>query len=89
MVELVNFILRSAGCTIEVDENDILDVDNVASKLSDIQDEFQAVRLVLNPANRHALTDTTSSKTSQTIRSLPARSRPTHSAPTSLDSSMS
>ncbi|KAF8856215.1 STAG-domain-containing protein [Acephala macrosclerotiorum] len=42
MVELVNFLLRSAGCTIEVTRDDIDDVDNVAGRVGDLQEEYQA-----------------------------------------------
>ncbi|CZR65207.1 related to nuclear protein SA-1 [Phialocephala subalpina] len=42
MVELVNFLLRSSGCTIEITRDDIDDVDNVAGKVGDLQEEYQA-----------------------------------------------
>lgn len=43
VAEIVNFALRCAGCEVEIDGHDVLDVDNAANKLSDIQDEFQEV----------------------------------------------
>lgn len=43
MAELVNFVLKCAGCTIRVTEDDINDVDNVEGRLGDVQEEFQAV----------------------------------------------
>ncbi|KAK6006893.1 hypothetical protein QM012_005901 [Aureobasidium pullulans] len=42
VADLVNFVLRSAGCDLEVTNEDIEDPDNCAGKLSDLQDEFQA-----------------------------------------------
>jgi cohesin complex subunit SA-1/2 len=43
LTDLVNFVLRSAGCDLEVSIEDIEDPDNCAGRLSDLQDEFQAV----------------------------------------------
>jgi len=43
MRDIVNFVLRSAGCELEVTVHDIEDQDNVTGKLSDLQDEYQAV----------------------------------------------
>lgn len=43
MADLVNFVLRSAGCDLEVTHEDIEDPDNCAGKLGDLQEEFQAV----------------------------------------------
>lgn len=43
VTELVNFVLRSAGCTIQVTRDDIDDVDNVEGRVADLQDEYQAV----------------------------------------------
>ena len=42
MRDLVNLVIRSTGCKIEVELQDIEDPDNVVNKLIDIQDEFQA-----------------------------------------------
>ncbi|KAF2646120.1 hypothetical protein P280DRAFT_512321 [Massarina eburnea CBS 473.64] len=41
VVDLVNFVFRSAGCRIKVDEDDIGDPDNCANRLGEIQDEYQ------------------------------------------------
>lgn len=40
---MVNFVLKCAGCDLQVTHEDIEDPDNCASKLGDLQDEFQAV----------------------------------------------
>ncbi|KAI4722157.1 STAG-domain-containing protein [Aureobasidium sp. EXF-10727] len=45
VADLVNFVLRSAGCELEVTNEDIEDPDNCAGKLGDLQDEFQAQNL--------------------------------------------
>ncbi|KAI5251427.1 STAG-domain-containing protein [Aureobasidium subglaciale] len=45
VADLVNFVLRSAGCELQVTSEDIEDPDNCASKLGDLQDEFQAQNL--------------------------------------------
>ncbi|KAF2652215.1 STAG-domain-containing protein [Lophiostoma macrostomum CBS 122681] len=42
VADIVNFVLRAAGCNIMVDEDDIADPDNCPSRMGDIQDEFQA-----------------------------------------------
>jgi len=47
VAEIVNLVLRCAGCAVEVDLHDIEDPDNCASKLTDIQDEYQAVSEIL------------------------------------------
>lgn len=41
--EIVNLVLRSSGCDIEVNEHDIEDPDNAPNRLEDIQEEFQSV----------------------------------------------
>ncbi|KEQ82553.1 STAG-domain-containing protein [Aureobasidium pullulans EXF-150] len=45
VADLVNFVLRSAGCDLEVTHEDIEDPDNCAGKLGDLQEEFQAQNL--------------------------------------------
>jgi cohesin complex subunit SA-1/2 len=45
MTELINLVIRSAGCKIEVSQDDINDPDNCATRLQDIQEEFQAVSI--------------------------------------------
>ncbi|KAK2841609.1 hypothetical protein FQN49_006086 [Arthroderma sp. PD_2] len=42
MRDLINFILRCSGTDIKVEGTDIEDVDNVANRLNDIQEEYQA-----------------------------------------------
>ena len=49
MRELVNFILKCTGCDLKVEIHDIEDVDNVPSKLSDLQDEYQQAMLAEYP----------------------------------------
>ncbi|KAI9845507.1 MAG: hypothetical protein M1837_004846 [Sclerophora amabilis] len=49
MRDMVNFILRLTGCTFEVSVHDIEDVDNATSKLSDLQEEYQAQMIVDYP----------------------------------------
>src|SRR5277367_2112737 len=43
MTELVNCILKSAGCEMKVTEDDVNDPDNIPSKLNDMQDEYKGV----------------------------------------------
>lgn len=42
MTDLVNFILRCTGTDLKVEDHDIEDVDNVANRLNDLQEEYQA-----------------------------------------------
>ncbi|KAF2273148.1 STAG-domain-containing protein [Westerdykella ornata] len=42
VAQIVNFVLRCSGCSIQIDENDIGDPDNCPSRLADIQEEYQA-----------------------------------------------
>lgn len=44
MAELINFVLKSAGCDLQVTEDDVNDSDNVNGKVRDLQDEHQTVR---------------------------------------------
>ena len=44
MMDLVNCILKSAGCELRVTEDDVNDPDNIASKVDDMQEEFKGVR---------------------------------------------
>ncbi|KAF2225769.1 hypothetical protein BDZ85DRAFT_316901 [Elsinoe ampelina] len=41
LAEIVNFVLKCAGCESEVTNYDIEDVDGATTKVSDLQDEFQ------------------------------------------------
>lgn len=43
VAEIVNFVLKCAGCDLKVDIHDIEDPDSCANKLTDIQEEYQAV----------------------------------------------
>ncbi len=49
MRDLVNLVIRCTGCSIEVEPQDIEDPDNVVSKLTEIQDEFQAQKITEYP----------------------------------------
>lgn len=44
MCDLVNFVLKCTGCDSQVDVHDIEDPDNVTSRLTDLQDEYQQKR---------------------------------------------
>jgi cohesin complex subunit SA-1/2 len=49
MAEIVNLVLRAAGCDLRIDEDDIADPDNAHNRVAEIQEEFQTV------SNRHAM----------------------------------
>ncbi|ODH45584.1 hypothetical protein GX48_08342 [Paracoccidioides brasiliensis] len=49
MTDLVNFILKCAGTDLKVDDHDIEDVDNVANRLNDLQEEYQAQNITEYP----------------------------------------
>ena len=49
MTDLVNCILKSAGCEMKVTEDDVNDPDNIPSKLNDMQDEYKGVSSSDNP----------------------------------------
>ncbi|TAQ88730.1 hypothetical protein B7494_g2941 [Chlorociboria aeruginascens] len=49
LTELINFILKSTGCNSKVTEDDINDPENITSRLSDLQDEFQAQKVADYP----------------------------------------
>ena len=42
VAEIVNFVLRAAGCSLRIDEDDIADPDNAPSRVAELQDEYQA-----------------------------------------------
>lgn len=46
VAELINFVLKSAGCDLVVNEDDVNDADNVNGKIADLQEEHQAVSFV-------------------------------------------
>lgn len=58
LCDLVNFVLKCAGCELQVDLHDIEDPDHATSKLTDIQDEFQQLKVteypLLSKAKGHA-----------------------------------
>lgn len=43
LADIVNFVLKCAGCDIQVNGHDIDDPDSCTTKLTDIQDEYQSV----------------------------------------------
>lgn len=43
VADLVNFVLKCAGCDLKVADHDIEDPDNCTNKVEDLQGEFQAV----------------------------------------------
>ncbi|KAK4904467.1 hypothetical protein LTR28_000953, partial [Elasticomyces elasticus] len=49
VAEIVNYVLRCAGCDLKVDEHDIEDPDGCTTKLEDLQDEFQARNITEYP----------------------------------------
>ncbi|KAL8962770.1 MAG: hypothetical protein Q9183_005102, partial [Haloplaca sp. 2 TL-2023] len=49
MTELINLVLKCTGCNLQVDVHDIEDPDNAASKLEDLQEEYQAQKITDYP----------------------------------------
>ncbi|PGH13269.1 hypothetical protein AJ80_06379 [Polytolypa hystricis UAMH7299] len=49
MADLVNFVLRCSGTDLKVEASDIEDVDNVANRLNDLQEEYQAENITEYP----------------------------------------
>jgi cohesin complex subunit SA-1/2 len=47
LAELVNCILQCSGCELSVTEDDILDQENIAGRLADLQNVWQDVRAPL------------------------------------------
>ena len=45
--EMVNLVLKSTGCYLQVTNDDIEDPDNAGGRLGDLQEEFQAVSNVV------------------------------------------
>ncbi|KAM3066582.1 cohesin complex subunit [Clarireedia jacksonii] len=59
VAELVNFVLKSAGCDLKVTEDDINDADNINGRIADLQEEYQAQNisdypLISRAKNSHA-----------------------------------
>ena len=46
VADLVNFVLKCTGCSLQISEHDIEDPDSATNKIADLQDEFQAVSQV-------------------------------------------
>lgn len=47
--DLINFALKCTGCDLQVDLHDIEDPDNASSKLTDLQDEYHALKITDYP----------------------------------------
>jgi cohesin complex subunit SA-1/2 len=43
VAEVVNMVLRAAGCDLRIDEDDVADPDNAPSRVAELQEEFQTV----------------------------------------------
>lgn len=43
VAEIVNLVLRAAGCDITINEDDVADPDNAPNRVAEIQEEFAAV----------------------------------------------
>ncbi|QSZ36912.1 hypothetical protein DSL72_009002 [Monilinia vaccinii-corymbosi] len=59
VAELINFVLKSAGCDLQVTGDDINDSDNVNGRISDLQEEHQTQKiadypLISRAKNSHA-----------------------------------
>jgi cohesin complex subunit SA-1/2 len=65
MTDLVNCILKSAGCEMKVTEDDVNDPDNIPSKLDEMQDEYKGVCIA--PPTSELLSSHDSSKISRII----------------------
>lgn len=55
LAEIVNFVLKASGCETTIDHHDIEDVDGATSRLGDVQDAFQAVRIITQLRKRPML----------------------------------
>ena len=49
MCDLINFVIRCTGCNLQIDVHDVNDPDNAVSKLTDLQDEYQAQKITDYP----------------------------------------
>lgn len=47
--DLINFVLKCTGCDLQVDLHDIEDPDNASSKLTDLQDEYNRLKITDYP----------------------------------------
>jgi len=43
VAEIVNLVVRAAGCHVQIDEDDIAEPDNCPHRLGELQDEYNAV----------------------------------------------
>lgn len=64
--DLINFVLKCTGCDLQIDVHDVEDPDNATSKLTDLQEEYNRLKIIDYPliskgkgsANfRHTMTD--------------------------------
>jgi cohesin complex subunit SA-1/2 len=44
VAEIVNLVIRAAGCHVQIDEDDVAEPDNCPHRLGELQDEYNAVR---------------------------------------------
>lgn len=86
VADLVNFVLKCAGCDSKVDMHDIEDPDGCTNKLTDLQDEYQAVRTDLRWHTAEVLTSR--STKSQNTPLWPREKAPPHSKRLSKASSI-
>jgi hypothetical protein len=56
VAEVVNMVLRAAGCDLRIDEDDVSDPDNAPSRVAELQEEFQTVSLGLSDSALCTLT---------------------------------
>ena len=49
MCDLINFVIKCTGCSLQIDVHDVNDPDNAVSKLTDLQDEYQAQKITDYP----------------------------------------
>ena len=49
MCDLINFLIKCTGCNLQIDVHDVNDPDNAVSKLTDLQDEYQAQKITDYP----------------------------------------
>lgn len=61
MAEIVNLVLRAAGCDLRINEDDIADPDNAPSRVAEIQEEFQTVSSERLINTRRILTESSTS----------------------------
>lgn len=52
VAEIVNLVIRAAGCHVQIDEEDIAEPDNCPHRLGELQDDYNAVR-EMEPRHAH------------------------------------